>query len=208
MKIFLHQLLVFSLCLTSTFVFSQEEENKWRALFAIGVNSPSQNGFVEEFRSKSTNFPTINLGIQHFFKPQLGVKVDYGYNRFVNEDNSPEFKINYSRVNAQIVFNASNALTFIPQDLNIIVHAGPGFSMVKPLNLYQDNNIAYFNAMAGLEFHYILSRAVSIVLDGSFIKGFSKDFEPITNGFGSFNGDLVTVTIGASVALSGCRTCN
>lgn len=188
--------------------YGQEEQNKWKALFAIGLNSPAQDGFVTPYQSKNTNFPTINLGIQHMFKKQLGVKLDFAYNRFTNEDNTLDFKVNYTRINAQFVYNLAPILSFLPDELNLTLHAGPGYTMIKPLNIYRDNKTAYLNAMGGLEIHYSVSRTLSVFVDGSYIYGFSKDFNPIENGFGSFNGNLFTATIGVSVSLSGCMYCN
>ena len=90
--------------------FSQSDTSTFKAQFALGVNSPSSNGFVTDFEANSVNFPTINLGLQYMFKPLFGLKLDLGYNRFSSTDNSPEFKTNYTRVNAQLVYNASNVL--------------------------------------------------------------------------------------------------
>ena len=71
--------------------YAQKDTNKWKAQVAFGVNSPSQSGFVEGFQAKSVNFPTVNLGIQHMFKPQVGAKLDFGFNRFSSDDNSVDF---------------------------------------------------------------------------------------------------------------------
>ena len=197
-----------ALILVSTLSFSQEETSKWKAVFAVGLNSPSQTGFVKPFEAKGTNFPTINLGIQHMFKPQLGVKVDFGYNRISNTDSTPDFKVNYSRINAQFVYDTTRDITFLPIGMGFVLHAGPGYTMIKPLDVYRENTNSYLNAMAGIELHYGISRTVSLFIDGSYILEFAKEFDPITDGAGSFNGDLLTVTFGASISLSGCRTCN
>ena len=61
--------------------------------------------------------------------------------------------------------------------------------------------------MAGLELHYGISDKLTLYLDTSYIIGFANDFDPISSGFGSFNGDLLTITIGASISLSGCYYC-
>ncbi|WP_299250604.1 outer membrane beta-barrel protein [uncultured Lacinutrix sp.] len=197
-----------ALFLVSAFGFSQQEESKWKALIAFGVNSPSQSGLLEPFEAKGVNFPTINLGVQHMFKPQMGVKVDFGYNRFSNADNSPDFKINYTRINAQFVYDTSKVFFFLPEEMSLVFHAGPGYTMIKPLDIYRENTNSYLNAMAGVELHYGISRAVSLFIDGSYIMGFAKDFDPVIEGAGSFNGNMLTVTVGASISLSGCRTCN
>ncbi|TYB78178.1 cell envelope biogenesis protein OmpA [Bizionia gelidisalsuginis] len=199
-------LIVFLISATS--LFAQQDTSKWRALLAIGVNSPSQSGFVADFEGNSINFPTINLGVQTLFTPQMGAKLDFGYNRFSNADKSPAFKVNYTRINAQFVYDASPHLLFLPVRMAVVGHIGPGYSIVKPLDVYGDNKVSFLNAMAGLECHYNLDETLALYLDGSYIKGFAKDFDPEMSGYGSFNGDLLTVTVGVSIALSGCRTCN
>lgn len=186
--------------------FSQGDTSTIKAQFALGINSPSSNGFVNDFEANSINFPTINLGIQYMFKPKLGAKLDFGYNRFSNLDNTPEFKVNYSRINLQVVYDAS-IITSFSNRIGAFAHAGPGYSMIKPLGNYGDNKISYLNVMAGIEFHYGISDKLSIYLDTSYIKGFAKDFNPVADGFGSFNGDLLTITFGASISLSGCYYC-
>jgi len=186
--------------------FSQDTST-FKAQIALGVNSPSSNGFVSNFESNSLNFPTVNLGLQYFFSPQFGAKLDFGFNRFSNVDNSPEFKVNYSRIDAQLVYNATNIFSFLPTRMGTFAHAGPGFSMIKPLGNYVQNDTSFLNAMAGIEFHYALSDALSVYLDTSYIMGFGKDFYPISEGFGSFNGDLLTITVGLSISLSGCYYC-
>ncbi|WP_055447636.1 outer membrane beta-barrel protein [Lacinutrix mariniflava] len=196
------------LFLVSTLGFSQQETSKWKAIFAVGLNSPSQSGLIEPFEAKGANFPTINLGVQHMFKPKLGVKVDFGYNRFSNADNTLDFKVNYTRINAQFVYDTAGDFTFLPIEMGIMLHAGPGYTMIKPLDIYRENTNSYLNAMAGIELHYGISRTVSLFVDGSYILGFAKEFDPVIDGAGSFNGNMLNVTVGASISLSGCRTCN
>ena len=198
--------LAIAICLCGFLSFSQDDTSTIKAQFALGVNSPSSNGFVSNFESKSINFPTINLGLQYMFKKQLGAKLDFGFNRFSNLDNTPEFKVNYSRINVQLVYDAS-IITSFSSKIGAFVHAGPGFSMIKPLGNYGENKTSYLNAMGGIEFHYGISDKLSIYLDTSYIFGLGKDFNPITDGFGAFNGDLVTITFGASISLSGCYYC-
>ncbi|MCB0447550.1 MAG: outer membrane beta-barrel protein [Gelidibacter sp.] len=187
--------------------FSQSETQKIKAQIAVGVNSPSSGGFVSPFEAKPVNFPTVNLGIQYMFKEQLGVKLDYGFSRFSSADDSPEFKDNYSRVNAQFVFDATKTLAFLPQRIGVVGHAGPGYSFVKPLGDYVDNKLSFFNVMAGVEFHYGINERLSVFADASYIYGLAKDFDPMVEGYGSFNGNLFTLTFGVSFSLSGCQYC-
>ncbi|PWH83550.1 cell envelope biogenesis protein OmpA [Algibacter marinivivus] len=186
--------------------FSQGDTSTVKAQFALGVNSPSSNGFVDDFQANSINFPTINLGVQYMFKPLLGAKLDFGFNRFSNIDNTPDFKVNYSRINIQVVYDAS-IITSFSDRMGAFIHVGPGFSMIKPLGNFGENKTSYLNAMGGIELHYGISDKLSVYLDTSYIFGFGKDFNPVSDGFGSFNGDLLTITFGASISLSGCYYC-
>ncbi len=188
--------------------FSQAETSKWKAQFAIGGNHPFSEGFVEGYYAKSFNFPTINLGLQHMFKRQFGAKLDFGYNRFSNTDGSTEFKVNYSRINAQIIYDPTPIMTFLPIGFALVAHAGPGFSIIKPLGIYTENNTSFLNVMAGIEIHYSITQLLTIYLDTSYIYGLSGDFDPVTEGYGSFNGNLLTATIGVSLSLSGCYYCD
>ncbi|MFD2551150.1 cell envelope biogenesis protein OmpA [Bizionia sediminis] len=188
--------------------YAQSEASRWKAQFLLGVNSPNASGFVPGFEGETLNFPTIQLGVQRMFKPQYGVKLDYGFNRLNHASDAPYFKINYSRINAQFVYDLSPVATFLPASVGLVAHAGPGFSMVKPLSGFSENNTAFVNAMAGLEAHYTLSRTLSVLIDVAYVYGFSSDFKPVSSGFGSFNGNLFTATVGLSVSLSGCYYCD
>ena len=208
MNIFIKKfLLTFIMVLAISNLFAQRETNKWKAQIALGLNSPSQSGFVEGFQGKSMNFPTVNLGIQNMFKEQFGAKLDYSFNRISNDNTTTEFKLNYSRVNAQLVFDPTYSLNFLPERMGLVLHAGPGYSFVKPLGNYVENDISFFNVMGGLEVHYGISERMSLFVDTSYIMGMAKDFEPITEGYGSFNGNLLTLTFGITFSLSGCQYC-
>jgi hypothetical protein len=188
--------------------FSQSETSKWKVQLALGINSPNSSGFVTGFEAKPINFPTINLGVQHMFRRQFGAKLDFGYNRFSNDDSSPYFKVNYSRINAQFIYDPTPIMTFLPIGFGVVAHAGPGFSMIKPLGQYGENKTTYLNFMGGIEFHYSITQLLTVYLDTSYIYGMSGDFDPVTDGYGSFNGNLFTATIGVSYSLSGCYYCD
>ncbi|WP_431133749.1 outer membrane beta-barrel protein [Psychroserpens mesophilus] len=201
-----YKLLIAAL-LISSFSFAQRDTNKWKAQIALGVNSPSQSGFVEGFESKSMNFPTINAGFQRMFKPQFGAKLDFGFNRFSSDGDSPDFKVNYTRLNAQFVYDPTELITFLPEQIRLVAHVGPGYTFVKPLGDYSNNKVSFLNVMAGLEIHYGLTQRMSLYTDVSYILGLGKDFDPVIDGFGSFNGNLLTITFGITFSLSGCQYC-
>ncbi len=184
--------------------------SKWKALVAVGFNYPTTDGFVDGTYAQSVNFPTVNLGIQHMFKRTYGVKLDYGFNRFKNDSESPEFKVNYSRINAQFVFDPTEYIRFLPQRLRTILHAGPGFSFTTPLGNLGDNKQSYLNILGGFELHYAINEKVSIYTDVAYIYGLTSldDYDPVLDGLGAFNGSVFNVTFGVAISLSGCQYCD
>lgn len=193
-----------------THLYSQSDLSTWKAQISFGINYPDIDGFVPGFEAKSVNFPTINLGVQYLFKRNLGAKLDYGYNRFSNADDSPIFKTNYGRINIQLVYDATSTLQFLPPSIGILAHVGPGLSFIKPLGNYGDNKHSFFNTIAGLELHYRIAETVSVYSDVSYVMNFSKEktYNPISEGYGTFNNNLFTISIGLSVSLSGCQYCD
>ncbi len=162
------------------------------------------------FSSKTINYPTINLGVQYMFSETLGTKLDLGYNRSSNDTNSPEFKLNYTRINGQLVYDFSKMFSFfLPSRFTTLGHAGPGISFTKPLGSYVNNKYTFINGIIGGELHYGISRTVSIYGDAALILPLSKKdkYNPAIDGY-SFNGKLLTATIGVSVSLSGCKYCD
>jgi OOP family OmpA-OmpF porin len=200
-------LLVLTICFCNLISTSQGDTKTVKGHFALGINSPSSNGFVNDFEANPINFPSINLGIQYMFKRRLGAKLDLGYNRFSNAKNTPEFKTNYTRFNLQLVYDTSRFFSFMNR-MGVFLHAGPGITMVKPLGNYGENKTSYLNTIGGIELHYGVSDKLSFYLDTAYTFGFGKAFDPISSGFGSFNANLLTITIGASISLSGCYYCN
>ena len=206
-----HYLFFFSLVVMSLNSNAQlKDTSKWKALFALGLNYPTVDGFVETTYARPVNFPTVNLGVQHMFKRTYGVKLDYGFNRFKNDNDSPEFKINYSRINVQFVFDPTDYIGFLPPRIRAIVHAGPGLAFVKPLGDLGDNKQTYLNLLGGVEFHYAINEKVSVYTDVAYAYGLTslENYDPVISGLGAFNGSVFNLTFGLAVSLSGCQFCD
>lgn len=198
------------LLMLSSFIFAQKQTNKWKAQVAVGANHPFSDGFFDTYYAKPINFPTVNLGVQRMFKQNIGAKLDFSFSRFVNGDQVPDFKANYTRVNAQFVYDPTYSLNFLPQRMGVVAHAGPGISFVKPLGTLGNNKQTYLNAMLGAEIHFGISEQLSIYADTSYIYGFTsvEDYNPPISGLGAFNGSIMTVTVGITFSLSGCQYCD
>ncbi len=204
-------ILFFSITLCISFSNAQvKEHNKLRALIGLGFNYPLNNGFIDGGEAKSLNFPTVNLGAQYMLKRHIGFRLDYGFNRLSNADDAPDFKINYSRVNTQFVYNPTDYLKFLPTRIQIFAHGGPGIAIVKPLGTLDANKQTYLNAIIGLDFQYYINDKIAFYTDIAYVHGFTslEDYNPVLAGLGAFNGSLLNLTFGVSVALSGCQYCN
>lgn len=201
--------LLFLTLMTTSLSNAQKDVEKWKLQVALGVNNTLDQEEAVGFFSKQINFPSINLGVQYMFSGNWGAKLDLGYNRSSEADNSLPYKLNYTRVNVQGVYDFKYLLTFLPPPIGVVAHAGPGLSMAKPLGNYANNPYAYPNVMAGLEVHYRLNESLSIYVDGSYVYSLSRKtkYNVATDGF-SFNGDLAYVSFGASISLGGCHYCN
>jgi len=190
------------------FVMAQRAEKRWTGHIAIGMNNPIDDGSNDGYFTNYLNLPTVNIGVQHMFKPDWGAKLDFGFNRASNAEGSLEYKLNYTRINTQIVYNATNVLGFLPNRIELFGHAGPGISFTKPLAPFSNNTETYLNFLVGGEVHYRLSRSLTIFTDLGYalsLAGTDK-FDVNVDGF-SFNGDLLYLTFGVTFALSGCRYC-
>ncbi|MDT0558965.1 cell envelope biogenesis protein OmpA [Ichthyenterobacterium sp. W332] len=208
--LFKSTLIIFMLVASCHICDAQKDTNILKGQVAIGFNRPLWRGFVPGLNSQNINFPTVNLGLQYMFKPQFGAKLDFGFNRFANADDVPDFKVNYTRFNAQFVYDPTDAIGFLPQRMRLVLHAGPGISFVKPLGNLGDNKQTYLNFLIGTELHYALSETMSIYGDVSYIHGFTsvEDYNPPLSGLGAFNDGILTATIGVTFSISGCYTCN
>lgn len=205
----LQQYLLFGLLLLTCFqAVSQRETELWKAQISLGVNNPVENDQTGDYMSKTVNFPTVNLGFQHMLTGQWGAKLDFGFNRSSNNDESPDFKLNYTRLNAQVVYNFSEILTFLPERISLVGHAGPGVSFTKPLGNFSENKYTYLNVLGGFEVHYALSKTMSVYADAGYALSLSgaEKYDVNVHGY-SFNGDLIYLSFGVSFSLSGCQYC-
>lgn len=201
--------LLFLTLITTSLSFAQKDVEKWKLQIALGVNNTVDQPETYGFYSKQINFPTVNLGIQHMFSRNLGAKFDLGYNRSSHAEKSLPYKLNYTRVNVQGVYDFKDLFTFLPRQIGIVAHAGPGMSMTKPLGNYANNTYTYFNLLGGAELHYRVTKTLSIYVDGSYVYSLANKtkYDVYNDGF-SFNGDLAYVTFGVAISLSGCHYCS
>lgn len=195
--------------LVTTLSYAQRDSEVWKLQLAVGINNPMEKAGNVGYYSKYVNFPTVNIGLQHMFSESLGAKLDVGFNRASNHDTSFEYKLNYTRVNTQIVYNLRSVLGFLPERIALVAHAGPGISFTQPLGNFSDNKYTYLNALGGMELHYGLSKSLSIYTDLGYVYSLAgkNKYDVNVDGF-SYKDDLIYATFGISISLNGCNYCN
>jgi len=192
----------------STLVFAQNDDYKWRLQLAIGVNNPIDNGEYPGYYTNYFNFPSVNAGIQYMFLSNLGIKLDAGFNRSSSAPESQEFKLSYSRINAQLVYDFSNTFGFLPKQIGVVAHAGPGISFTQPSGDYSDNHLSFVNVLAGVELHYGISESLTVYGDISYAYStlkmgtYDEDYPEY-----SFYGDLLYASVGLSYSFGQSNNC-
>jgi hypothetical protein len=106
------------------------------------------------------------------------------------------------------VYNFSEILSFLPERISVVGHAGPGVTFTQPLGNFSENKYTYLNVLGGFEVHYALSDTFSVYSDFGYALSLSgaEDYDVNVDGF-SFNGDLIYISFGVSFSLSGCQYC-
>ena len=201
-------LLLLMLFVALNISFAQSETEVFRLQLGLGINSPLGADIAPQFDTKTVNIPSVQFGLRYMFKRNLGAKLDIHYNRFSSTGAATAFKLNYTRINLQGVYNVSDKLKFLSTRSCIMVHLGPGLSSSKPLGIYSANSAIFLNLNAGVIYEFALSKRVSLFSDLNYTHSFaSKEANDVLNEGYSFNGTVVQASVGISVALSGCKYC-
>lgn len=180
-------------CLTSASLKAQDSQemtadgqdfNKWSIEVSGGANKPFRT-FTPGFRTDRVNFFTVDLGTRYMFNNKFGLKLDFGYNKFENNDETPEFESTYLRGDIQGVVNLGRVLNFEDWTscIGLLMHAGGGVYQLKADNGFDGEDWGA-NLIGGFTAQLKLSDRV--VLTG--------DVTGIANGFQNWNFDGMSQT--------------
>lgn len=189
-KIALPLLLV---CLTSASLKAQDTQeavatghdfNKWSIEVSGGANKPFRT-FTPGYFTDRVNFFTVDLGTRYMFNNKFGLKLDFGYNKFENNDDSFEFESTYIRGDIQGVVNLGRVLNFEDwtNTIGLLAHGGGGVYMLQSDNGFEGEDWGA-NLIGGFTAQLRLSD--NIVLTG--------DITGIANGFQNWNFDGMSQT--------------
>lgn len=170
-------------------------------------------GLLKPYKTFTYNYgidnPTpflVNLGARYMFNTKIGLKIDGGFHRFKNNDNSLEFTTEYYRGSLQGVINIANIAdlksTFL-KNFGLLLHTGAGVSNIN-FKTPIDGNDWTIHGIIGLTPQVKLSERISLQADLSIITNLSQDKN--FDGVGDvednfFDGNILTTTIGLAFNL-------
>lgn len=153
--------------------------NKWSIEVNGGVNKPTRT-MTPNYYTSTLNPFHADLGVRYMFNPKFGLKLDFGYDKFQEHDDSAPFESTYLRTSLQGVVNLGRVLNFEEwtDTFGLLAHGGFGVSQLSSKDGF-DGEDYMGNGILGLTGQIKLSN--SIVLTG--------DLTGIVNGKQNYNFD-------------------
>lgn len=199
------KLLLGILLISSAFQTSAQEFNKWSIDVGAGAHRliyPIASGYITD----TPDFWQANLGVRYMVNNKFGLRLDFGYNQFSDNDNSSPFKTNYYRATLQSVVNAGNILNFKSwtKKINLLIHGGFGLSRLNPSEPVKRSRDQMTNFVVGITPQFKLSDNFALFLDvssiGHFYQDLSFDGTTIVNR-GGLNGGIINASVGLNIYL-------
>ena len=186
--------------------------NKWSIEGNFGMTKPTHplsNSYVGDTKF---DFPHVDAGVRYMFNNKFGMKLDFGYDYFKNNDNSDYFRTAAYRTSLQGVANLGRIMNFEEWTsvLNLQAHAGAGYSWMEPgkdnlNNPYEKAEMMH--VITGLTAQLKLTNWVALNADFSMINNFNQkttfDGLPNVERGRAFDGTIYNVSLGLSFYLGG-----
>jgi len=190
---------------TSTTTNVDNGFNKWSIEVGGGINKPFRT-FTPGYRTDRANFFTVDLGTRYMFNNKFGLKLDFGYNRFVNNDETPEFESTYLRGDIQAVINLGRVLSFEDwtSTIGLLAHGGGGVYRLSSNDDAFEGEDWGANLIGGLTAQLKLSRSIVLTADVTgVVNGFqNKNFDGFSNNRGkTVDGAVLNGTLGLTFYL-------
>ncbi|MDV6167313.1 OmpA family protein [Flavobacterium sp. DG1-102-2] len=182
--------------------------NKWSIEVSGGANKPFRT-LAPGYRTDRVNFFTVDLGTRYMFNNKFGLKLDFGYNQFQNNDETPEFKSSYVRGDIQGVINVGRVLNFEDwtSTIGLLAHGGGGVYMLKADDGFDGEDWGA-NLIGGLTAQFKLSDRIVLTAD---VTGIANGFQNWTfdgmaqNAGRSVDGVVLNGTLGLTFYLGGAE---
>lgn len=192
--------------------------NKWSIDLGGGLHKPIRP-FADGYQTGTLSPWQASLGVRYMFSESFGLRIDGGYNKIENSDNSKKFETNYYRTDIEGVVNLGSIAGFrtFSNRFNILLHAGVGASFIYPdynedvvalamgkTPEYQDDTM--INFIGGITPQIRLGRQIAFFLDFSAVghlkQGVNFDGTEATGSRG-FDGYMINTSAGLNIYLGG-----
>lgn len=188
----------------ATTTTSNNDFNKWSIEVGGGANKPFRT-FTPGFRTDRVNFFTADLGVRYMFNNKFGLKLDFGYNKFENNEDSAEFESTYLRGNIQGVINVGRVLNFEDWTsvIGLLAHGGGGVYRLSNDDAFDGEDWGA-NLIGGLTAQFKLSNRIVLTADATgIVNGFqSRTFDGYSaKGAGTVDGVVLNGTLGLTFYL-------
>jgi OOP family OmpA-OmpF porin len=178
--------------------------DKWSIELNGGVNKPIRT-MTAGYTTETLNLFHADLGVRYMFNPKFGLKLDFGYDKFQEKDNTAPFESTYLRTDIQGVINVGRALNFEQwtKTFGLLVHGGFGVSQLTSKNGF-DGEDYMGNGILGITGQVRLGNSVALTGDLTGVVNGKQNWNfdgmsPTTSG--AFDGGLLNASIGLTFYL-------
>jgi OOP family OmpA-OmpF porin len=185
-------------------IVENNEYNKWSIEINGGLNKPFA-AFTPGYSTASLNMFHADLGARYMFNPKFGLKLDFGYDKFQERDDTPSFETTQLRTSLQGVINLGRALNFedFTNTFGLLLHGGVGVSQLTSKNGFDGQDYAG-NGILGLTGQIKLSERVALTgdLTGLFNVKQNQNFDGMSPAnTGTIDGMLLNGSVGLTFYL-------
>lgn len=197
---------------TSTTIETSEEVtpyDRWSIELNGGVNKPTRT-MTPGYYTETLNFFHADLGVRYMFNPKFGLKLDFGYDKFQEHDDSAPFESTLLRTSLQGVVNVGRVLNFETwtNTFGLLAHGGFGVSQLTAQDGGFDGEDYMGNGILGLTGQIRLGNSVALTGDlTGIVHGKQQhNFDGRgTVGTGAFDGVLLNASVGLTFYLGGAE---
>lgn len=203
-------LLILSFAANAQIMGTTSEENnfdtnpydRWSIELNGGVNKPLR-AMTAGYSTATLNPFHADLGVRYMFNPKFGLKLDFGYDKFQERDDTAPFESRMIRTSLQGVINLGRTLNFETwtNTIGLLAHGGFGVSQLSAKDNGFDGEDYMGHGILGLTGQIKLSNSVALTGDLSGLVYGRQNYN--FDGMGAAStGALDGVTLNASVGLT------
>ncbi len=178
---------------------STDSYDRWSIEVNGGVNKPTRTMTTGHYTSTLNPFHA-DLGVRYMFNPKFGLKLDFGYDKFKEHDDSAPFESTYLRTSLQGVVNLGRVLSFEDwtDTFGLLAHGGFGVSQLTSDNGfegedYMGNGILGLTGQVKLSNSIVLTGDLTGIVNGKQNNNFDGNGTVTT---GAFDGILLNASVG------------